>query len=97
LAVFEGNSQVLDHILVSDNLLHQCCWRTVHIIAEFGDQVMINDPSSGFNLGALNGVVWGNHRPDTLNGSLRATFIMVVAALTPLTAHGERPDFCRYW
>lgn len=35
--IFEGNSQSLDHILVSDSLLNQVAFDIVHINAEFAD------------------------------------------------------------
>ena len=44
--VFEGNSQVLDHIIVSDSLLATSpVFDPVHINAEFFDQVSDHDPS----------------------------------------------------
>ena len=44
--VFEGNSQVLDQILVSDNLLDgfPIVYDVVHVNAEFADQVSDHDP-----------------------------------------------------
>lgn len=45
--VFEGNSQVLDHIMVSDNLLAaaKAEFDVVHFNAEFADQISDHDPS----------------------------------------------------
>ncbi|MFN0074729.1 MAG: lamin tail domain-containing protein [Chloroflexota bacterium] len=45
--VFEGNSQVLDHILVSANLFNTTNpqYDVVHVNAEFADQVSDHDPS----------------------------------------------------
>jgi predicted extracellular nuclease len=43
--VFEGNSQALDHILVSDNLFRTpFLYDVVHVNAEFADQVSDHDP-----------------------------------------------------
>jgi predicted extracellular nuclease len=44
--VFEGNSQVLDHILVSPNLMHNAAveYDVVHVNAEFAEQVSDHDP-----------------------------------------------------
>jgi predicted extracellular nuclease len=43
--VFEGNSQVLDHILVSQHLLAAATFEAVHVDAEFWDQASDHDPS----------------------------------------------------
>ncbi len=42
--VFEGNSQALDHILVSNNLRNRSSFDAVHINAEFGGGVSDHDP-----------------------------------------------------
>jgi predicted extracellular nuclease len=44
--VFEGNSQVLDQILVSDNLLQKFGieYDPVHVNSEFADQASDHDP-----------------------------------------------------
>ena len=47
--VFEGNSQALDHILVSDALLSQVNeYDVVHINSEFADQASDHDPEVAF-------------------------------------------------
>ena len=43
--VFEGNSQTLDHILVSGPLLNRSTLDVVHVNAEFADQASDHDPS----------------------------------------------------
>jgi predicted extracellular nuclease len=43
--VFEGNSQTLDHILVSGSLLNRSTLDVVHVNAEFADQASDHDPS----------------------------------------------------
>ena len=43
--VFEGNSQTLDHILVSGSLLGRSRLDVVHVNAEFADQASDHDPS----------------------------------------------------
>jgi len=42
--VFEGNSQTLDHILVSNSLVSHAIYDVVHVNAEFWDQVSDHDP-----------------------------------------------------
>ncbi len=42
--IFEGNSQSLDHILVSGNLAPDSLFDAVHINAEFADQASDHDP-----------------------------------------------------
>ncbi|MBD2168748.1 choice-of-anchor I family protein [Calothrix membranacea FACHB-236] len=58
---FEGNAQVLDHILVSKNLLNQLDgYDVVHINSEFADQDSDHDPSvARFNIPV----------PNTINGT----------------------------
>ena len=75
--VFEGNSQVLDHILVSDNLYNATpVLDVVHINSEFADQVSDHDPLvSRFNLAVPNGVIWGTTGSDTLSGGNNADTI----------------------
>jgi len=43
--VFEGNSQTLDHILVSGSLADRTTFDVVHVNAEFADQASDHDPS----------------------------------------------------
>ena len=43
--VFEGNSQTLDHIMVSGPLLNRSTLDVVHVNAEFADQASDHDPS----------------------------------------------------
>jgi predicted extracellular nuclease len=42
--VFEGNSQELDHILVSASLVPGAAFQAVHVNAEYADQVSDHDP-----------------------------------------------------
>lgn len=42
--VFEGNAQVLDHILVSHSLMSAVEYDVVHVHAEFADQSSDHDP-----------------------------------------------------
>jgi Ca2+-binding RTX toxin-like protein len=70
--LFEGNSQVLDHILASNNLFSNAAPEIdiVHLNAEFVDQVSDHDPLvSRFSLGVPDGVIWGTVGSDTLAGS----------------------------
>ncbi|MBW4592327.1 MAG: type I secretion C-terminal target domain-containing protein [Brasilonema angustatum HA4187-MV1] len=51
---FEGNAQVLDHVLASSNLNNNSEFDVVHINSEFADQVSDHDPSvARFNLPAI--------------------------------------------
>jgi predicted extracellular nuclease len=43
--VFEGNSQALDHILVSASLVPDAQFQPVHVNAEYADQVSDHDPN----------------------------------------------------
>ncbi|HVD31175.1 MAG TPA: Ig-like domain-containing protein [Methylomirabilota bacterium] len=43
--VFEGNSQTLDHILVTGALARRATFDVIHVNAEFADQVSDHDPS----------------------------------------------------
>ena len=76
--VFEGNSQVLDHILVSDNLqgLAAAEIDVVHLNAEEADQVSDHDPLvSRFTLGVPDGVIWGTTGSFALTGTLNGDTI----------------------
>jgi uncharacterized protein len=42
--VFEGNSQILDHIMISRNLVRDSAYDIVHINSEFPDQLSDHDP-----------------------------------------------------
>ncbi|MGW5095596.1 lamin tail domain-containing protein [Streptomyces nodosus] len=42
--VFDGNSQVLDHILVNPSMLNHITYDVVHINSEFADQTSDHDP-----------------------------------------------------
>lgn len=66
---FEGNAQVLDHILVSGNLLSKLdAYDVVHINSEFADQDSDHDPSvARFNIGPS--VITGNAGNNTLSGT----------------------------
>ena len=51
--IFDGNSQQLDHILVSDALLGSSQFDAVHVNAEFADQASDHDPLlAGFDIPA---------------------------------------------
>ena len=53
--VYEGNSQVLDHVMVSDSLFSTLVgFDIVHLNAEFADQTSDHDPAvARFSVGAL--------------------------------------------
>lgn len=67
---FQGNAQVLDHILVSNNLFTNLDgFDVVHINSEFADQISDHDPVlARFNLPPLNQVIDGTPANDVLTG-----------------------------
>ncbi len=67
---FEGNAQVLDHILVSNSLLTKLDgFDVIHINSEFADQISDHDPVlARFNLAPLNQVINGTPNNDLLTG-----------------------------
>jgi predicted extracellular nuclease len=72
---FEGNAQVLDHILVSNNLNANAAPKidAVHINSEFADQDSDHDPLvARFTLATL---INGTQNPDPLGGSDRNEII----------------------
>jgi Ca2+-binding RTX toxin-like protein len=69
--VFEGNSQELDHILVSNNLRTNAAGELdiVHVNSEFADQISDHDPLvARFSLPPIN-VINGTSGRDTLTGT----------------------------
>ncbi len=72
--IFEGNSQSLDHILVSGNLGGASLFDAVHINTEFADQASDHDPLLA--LIALGSVTLnGGNRDDVLTGGAGGDFI----------------------
>ncbi|HAX86948.1 MAG TPA: endonuclease, partial [Cyanobacteria bacterium UBA11370] len=68
--IFEGNSQSLDHILVSDNLAVSAEYDSVHVNSEFVEQASDHDPLlSRFTLATPEGVFWGTTGADELVGT----------------------------
>lgn len=67
--IFEGNSQALDRILVSDRLLQNAEYDPVHVNAEFIDQASDHDPVlSRLTLNLPSGVTNGTPGADSLCG-----------------------------
>ncbi|QLE56888.1 endonuclease/exonuclease/phosphatase family protein [Nostoc sp. TCL26-01] len=74
---FQGNAQVLDHILVSNNLSTKAEFDVVHVNAEFSDQVSDHDPSvSRFYLPII---INGTANADNLVGTSRNELINALA------------------
>jgi predicted extracellular nuclease len=74
--IFDGNSQALDHILVSDNLLPSAEYDIVHVNSEFVQKASDHDPVlTRLRLNVPQGVIWGTNQANTLNGTLRADTI----------------------
>ncbi len=80
--VFEGNSEVLDHILVSDHLFASpFYYDPVHVNSEFDDQVSDHDPQV---------VHLTFNRPPTV--SIEGPSSVAEGASITLTADGNDPD-----
>jgi predicted extracellular nuclease len=78
--IFEGNSQVLDHILVSDNLVNRSEFDVVHINAEFANQVSDHDPvMASFTLPELYNEILGTAGNDHLVGTAKSDRIQGLA------------------
>lgn len=68
--IFQGNSQSLDHILVTDSLVTGAEFDPVHVNSEFVDQASDHDPLlSRFNLSVSEGAITGTSEADTLTGT----------------------------
>lgn len=69
--VFDGNSQQLDHILVSDNLLSSLSVSDfVHVNAEFHDQVSDHDPAYAlFGMASPTCDIVGTNEADIIYGT----------------------------
>lgn len=68
--VFDGNSQDLDHILVSGNLLQAAGFDVLHINAEFADQTSDHDPMIARLAIAQGQTVAGGSGEDALQGGI---------------------------
>lgn len=70
--IFEGNSQSLDHILVSDSLFERSQFDAVHINAEFTEQASDHDPLvAGFAIPVPKSIeLNGGNGADRLQGGL---------------------------
>lgn len=74
--IFEGNSQSLDHILVSDSLFGDAEYDAVHVNAEFNEQASDHDPVlARLELAVPQGVIWGTSASETLNGTVKSDII----------------------
>lgn len=66
--VFEGNSQTLDHVLVSNGLSGATTFDPVHVNAEFADQVSDHDPLvAGLDIGPS--IIAGTARGERIDGT----------------------------
>jgi predicted extracellular nuclease len=66
--IFEGNSQSLDHILVSDALVNRAVFDAVHVNSEFAEQVSDHDPLL-VRLSLPNNLTLGTADSDRLLGT----------------------------
>lgn len=70
--IFEGNSQALDHIFVSDNLLNNVQYDAVHVNVEFADSQRASDHDpvvAGLFIPTSNNIINGTSGRDTLTGT----------------------------
>ncbi|MEQ8963349.1 MAG: nuclease, partial [Coleofasciculus sp. C2-GNP5-27] len=68
--IFRGNSQSLDHILVSDNLVANTEFDAVHTNSEFNDSASDHDPlMSRLSLAVNQDVFWGTSESEALVGT----------------------------
>ncbi len=89
--IFEGNSQSLDHILVSGNLAEASQFDAVHINAEFADQASDHDPLlTLIGLGSI--TLNGSNGADALAGRAGGDFLSGGNGDDTLTGNGGR-DF----
>ncbi|RAM52047.1 MAG: hypothetical protein C6Y22_08425 [Hapalosiphonaceae cyanobacterium JJU2] len=87
--VFEGNSQVLDHILVSNNLVSGSEFDVVHINSEFADQVSDHDPvMASLKLSQVYNEIVGTPGNDNLVGTAASDRIRGLEKNDTLTGLG---------
>lgn len=73
---FEGNSQALDHVLVSSDLADNAQYDTVHINTEFADSPSDHDPAiAQFTFDAPVNNINGTRRDDNIQGTDGNDFI----------------------
>ena len=104
--VFEGNSQVLDHILVTDSLMAAVEYDIVHVNSEFADQTSDHDPEvvrlflpaaltdvTAETSVQISGLVY-NRATRRLTGTIRVTNTSGAAIAAPLQValNGLTPD-----
>ncbi|HEY9694355.1 MAG TPA: lamin tail domain-containing protein [Oculatellaceae cyanobacterium] len=90
--VFEGNSQELDHVLVSNNLANVAEYDPVHINAEFADQISDHDPLvARFNLPKP--TINGTSKRDVLTGLDESERIVGFEGHDLITGGGGRDEF----
>ncbi|WP_293019403.1 endonuclease/exonuclease/phosphatase family protein [Moorena sp. SIO3I8] len=92
--IFEGNSQALDHILVSDNLVNaRAEYDIVHVNSEFADQASDHDPIlARFTLPEPT-IINGTAGSDQLTGTDNNDIITGFQARDLLTGGGGNDQF----
>ncbi|MFE1600533.1 choice-of-anchor I family protein [Methylobacterium sp. ID0610] len=84
--VFEGNSETLDHMLVTNRLAAGAQFEPVHINADFADQTSDHDPLlARFGIPAVGRSVAGTAGPETLTGGAGADTIRAAAGGDTIT------------
>ncbi len=74
--LFEGNSQSLDHILVTGTLAEQAAFDAVHVNSEFAGSPSDHDPIlARLTLGSPGRLIEGTNKPDVLQGGAGADTI----------------------
>ncbi len=90
--IFQGNSQTLDHILVSDSLAATAEYDAVHVNAEFAEALQASDHDpvlARFTIEAPN-VIAGTPQRDVLTGSDRRDIFLASGGPDLITTGGGR-------
>ncbi|MBD2233796.1 endonuclease/exonuclease/phosphatase family protein [Phormidium tenue] len=90
--IFQGNSQTLDHILVSDSLAATAEYDAVHVNAEFAEALQASDHDpvlARFTIEAPN-VIEGTPQRDVLTGSNRSDIFLASGGPDLITTGGGR-------
>lgn len=92
--IFEGNSQSLDHLLVSNNLVNNAEFDAVHINAEFSEQASDHDPLVvRLHLAKAKTEILGTRKRDVLIGTDESERIIGFEGNDILTSGGGEDDF----
>lgn len=91
--IFQGNSQTLDHILVSESLAATAEYDAVHVNAEFAESLQASDHDpvlARFTLAPAFNLIEGTSRRDVLMGTSGNDRILASAGPDVITTGGGR-------